>query len=77
MIPFAKFSVLTIGGFFDALAELKEAVKTSNATPKCMWILEWGALCSKSKRLAEQAIFTLIRQKSKIFATFPQGKALS
>jgi len=77
VIPFAKFSVLTIGGFFDALAELKEAVKTSNATPKCMWILEWGALCSKSKRLAEQAIFTLIRQKSKIFATFPQGKALS
>ena len=41
---------------FDRLAEGKGAVKTNNATPKCMWILERGALCSKSKRLAEQAL---------------------
>jgi len=41
---------------FDRLAEVKEPVKTSNATPKCMWILERGALRSKSKRLAEQAL---------------------
>ena len=38
--------------FFDRQAEVNKAVKTSNATPKCMWILEWGALRSKSKSLA-------------------------
>ena len=41
---------------FDKLTEGKEAPKTSNATPKCMWILERGALRSKSKRLAQQGI---------------------
>ena len=41
---------------FDKLPEVKEAPKTSNATPKCMWILERGALRSKSKRLAQQGI---------------------
>ena len=40
----------------DKLIEGKEAPKTSNATPKCMWILERGALRSKSKRLAQQGI---------------------
>ena len=63
--------------FFDRLTEVKEAVKTSNATPKCMWILERGALRSKSKRLAEQAILYPHPSKIKDFATFPQGKALS
>ena len=40
---------------FDRLSEVKEGAETSNATPKCMWILERGALRSKSKCLAEQA----------------------
>ena len=41
---------------FNKLTEGKEAPKTSNATPKCMWILERGALRSKSKRLAQQGV---------------------
>jgi hypothetical protein len=41
--------------YFSAkLAEVDKAAKTSNATPKCMRILERGALRSKSKCLAEQ-----------------------
>ncbi len=42
--------------FFDKLAEVTKAVKTSNSTPKCMWILERGELRSKSKHLAQQAV---------------------
>ena len=38
--------------FFDRLAEGNKVVKTSNSNPKCMWILEWFELCSKSKHLA-------------------------
>ena len=30
--------------FFDRLAEGNKVVKTSNSNPKCMWILEWGAM---------------------------------
>ena len=41
---------------FYKLAEGKEVPKTSNATPKCMWILEKGAPGSKPKRLAKQGI---------------------
>ena len=37
---------------FDRLAEVIKVVKTSNSTPKCMWILERGELRSKSKSLA-------------------------
>ena len=29
--------------FFDRLSEVTKAVKTSNSTPKCMWILERGS----------------------------------
>ena len=46
------FSVCQKTSFFDRLAEGKEAPKTSNSTPKCMWILERGELRSKSKSLA-------------------------
>ena len=38
--------------FFDRLAEVTKVVKISNATPKCIWILERGALRNKSKHLA-------------------------
>ena len=40
---------------FDRLEEVIKADKTSNSTPKCIWILERGELCSKSKCLAKQA----------------------
>ena len=49
------FLVLAVWGFFDKLPEVKEAPKTSNATPTCIGILEWGALRSKPKPLAQQA----------------------
>ena len=42
---------------FDRLAEVKEAPKASNSTPKCMGILERGELRSKSKSLAVQGFF--------------------
>ena len=45
--------------FFDRLAEVKGAPKTSNSTPKCMWILERGELRSKPKCLATQGVFCL------------------
>ena len=41
------------------MTEVKEAPKTSNATPKCMWILERGALRSKAKTLAVQGFLNL------------------
>ena len=41
--------------YFDRLAEVTKADKTSNSPPKCMWILERGELRSKSKSLAQQA----------------------
>ena len=44
---------------FDRLTEVNKAVKTSNSTPKCMRILEWGELRSKSKHLAKQALLGL------------------
>ena len=47
-----QHSLQSVKKVFDRLAEGKEAPKTSNATPKCMWILERGALRSKSKHLA-------------------------
>ena len=47
---------------FDRLAEVKEAPKTSNSTPKCMWILERGELRSKSKSLAQQAFLQSLSQ---------------
>ena len=43
--------------FFDRVAEVTKAGKTSNSTPKCMWILERGELRSKAKRLASQGIW--------------------
>ena len=43
--------------FFDRLAEVKGAIKTSNTPSKCMWILEGGVLRSKAKYLAAQGIF--------------------
>ena len=46
--------------FFDRLAEVKGAIKTSNSTPKCIWILERGELRSKSKYLAQQAFGVLV-----------------
>jgi hypothetical protein len=48
--------------FFDRLTEVKGATKTSNTTPKCMWILERGVLRSKAKCLAKQVILQLISQ---------------
>ena len=57
----ARLFSLSKNKFFDRLAEVKEAAKTSNATPKCMWILERGALRSKSKCLAQQGIFTILQ----------------
>ena len=47
-----RFFSLSKNLFFDRLAEVKEAPKTSNSTPKCMWILERGELRSKAKCLA-------------------------
>ena len=35
---------LSKNSFFDRLTEVKEATKTSNSTPKCMRILERGAM---------------------------------
>ena len=58
------------------MAGVTKAAKTSNSTPKCMWILERGELRSKSKSLAQQAFLPLIRQKSKIFATFSPKRRL-
>ena len=43
--------------FFDRLAAVKGAIKTSNTPSKCMWILEGGVLRSKAKYLAAQGIF--------------------
>ena len=57
---------------FDRLAEVIKVVKTSNSTPKCMWILERGELRSKSKRLLER----LIRQKLENFAVFLSREGL-
>ena len=37
--------------FFGRLPEVKGAAKTSNSTPKCMWILERGELRSKQNAL--------------------------
>ena len=56
VVFWGNFFSLSKNLVFDRLAEIKEAPKTSNATPKCMWILERGALRSKSKRLAQQGI---------------------
>jgi hypothetical protein len=47
-VPFQSVKKLV----FDRLAEVTKADKTSNSTPKCMWILERGELRSKSKSLA-------------------------
>ena len=38
--------------------EVKGAAKTSNSPPKCIWILERGELCSKSKCLRKQVFST-------------------
>jgi hypothetical protein len=40
--------------FLTKLAAVRKAAKTSNATPKCISILEWGALRSKFISLAPQ-----------------------
>ena len=61
---------------FDRMAGVTKAAKTSNSTPKCMWILERGELRSKSKCLAQQAFLPLIRQKSEIFAAAPRAAPL-
>ena len=62
---------------FDKLTEVNKAAKTSNSNPKCMWILEVFELRCKSKSLAMQDFLqNLIRQKSKIFATFPKGEGI-
>ena len=64
--------------FCDRLTEVNKAAKTSNATPKCIQILERGALCSKSKRLAQQGLFAPHPSKIKDFCHLPPGgKALS
>ena len=52
--------------FFDRLTEVKGAIKTSNTTPKCMWILERGVLRSKAKCLAKQ-VFCNTSVKKLIF----------
>ena len=54
---------------FDRLAEVTKAVKTSNSTPKCMWILERGELRSKAKSLTKQPHPSRLRR-----ATFPRGE---
>ena len=54
---------------FDRLAEVKEAPKTSNSTPKCMWILERGELRSKSKYLSKQGF--------SVYKKLPQSAALT
>ena len=62
-IPFGDVS-LSKNLFFDRLAEVEGAIKTSNTPPKCMWILERGVLRSKAKCLAEQGIFMIDMSKS-------------
>ena len=59
--------VNNIGGFhimrkiyFSHNAEGKKDGKTSNALPKCIWILERGALRCKSKRLAQASFPTTV-----------------
>ena len=53
---------------FGTLAEVNKAAKTSNSTPKCMWILERGELRSKSNHLAQQAILNFSVSRSGLFS---------
>ena len=72
---FWHFSVFF--GIFDRPAEVTKADKTSSRRSSAYWCTVECRLHSKPKCLAKQALFPLIRQKSEIFATFPQGKALA
>ena len=70
-LPLGSAFSLSKNLFFDKLAEVNKAVKTSNSTPKCIWILERGELRSKSKSLAQPLHPPLKR------APFPKGEGIT
>ncbi len=59
--------------FFDRLAEVKETPKTSNSTPKCISILEWGELRWKSKRFSKQIFPTSVKNQRFLIPS-PEGE---
>ena len=63
--------------YFDRMAGVTKAAKTSNSTPKCMWILERGELRSKSKSLAQQAFLPHPSKIKDFCHLLPKEKALT